>query len=141
MLSIALPELNALAAIAQAAGREIMELYRDGDAPFSTKADDSPLTIALNDTRLRAEGLAGDTVGDAVAFFGVREMELHNILCFCHHGATMSADAAAVRVRASHAEFRPLSAALRETCGVPGWTLEQDSWPDGWCRPGAAAAQ
>ena len=65
------------------------------------RADDSPLSVACGDPRLRAEGLAGDRVGDAVAFFGVSEMELHNILCFCYHGDTMSADAAAARVRAA----------------------------------------
>jgi hypothetical protein len=65
------------------------------------RADDSPLSVACGDPRLRAEGLAGDRVGDAVAFFGISEMELHNILCFCYHGETMSAAAAAVRVRAA----------------------------------------
>jgi hypothetical protein len=65
------------------------------------RADDSPLSVACGDPRLRAEGLAGDRVGDAVAFFGISEMELHNILCFCYHGETMSAASAAVRVRAA----------------------------------------
>jgi len=65
------------------------------------RANDSPLSVAFDDARLRAAGLAGDTVGDAVAFFEVSEMELHNILCFCHHGDTMSADAAAACVRAA----------------------------------------
>jgi hypothetical protein len=65
------------------------------------RADDSPLSVAFADARLRAAGLAGDTVGDAVAFFEVSEMEMHRILCFCHHGETMSADVAAARVRAA----------------------------------------
>ena len=65
------------------------------------RADDSPLSVAFADARLRGEGLAGDTVGEAVAFFGISEMEMHRILCFCHHGETMSADAAAARVRAA----------------------------------------
>ena len=64
------------------------------------RADDSPLSVAFADRRLRADGLAGDTVGDAIAFFGVSELELHNILCFCHYGETMSAETAAARVRA-----------------------------------------
>jgi len=71
------------------------------------RADDSLLTVAFNDPRLRAEGLAGDTVGDAVAFFGISERELHDIVCFCHHGATMAADAAAAQIRAA-AVRRPL---------------------------------
>ena len=75
------------------------------------RANGSPLSVAFGDARLRAAGLAGDTVGDAVAFFEVSEMELHNILCFCHHGDTMSAHAAAARVRAAAARAawnRPL---------------------------------
>jgi hypothetical protein len=63
------------------------------------RATDSPLSVAFADERLRAEGLAGDTVGDATGFFGISEMELHDILCFCHFGETMLADEAAARVR------------------------------------------
>jgi hypothetical protein len=49
-------------------------------------------------------------VGDAIAFFGISELELHNVLCFCHYGETMSAGTAAARVRAvaaSEAGDRP----------------------------------
>jgi hypothetical protein len=66
-------------------------------------ADDSPLSVAFKDPRLRAEGLAGDTVGDAIAFFGTTETELHNVLCFCHYGETVSAEVAAARVRVAAA--------------------------------------
>ncbi|MBX6322928.1 MAG: hypothetical protein IRY94_13955 [Rhodospirillaceae bacterium] len=65
------------------------------------REDNSPLSVAFADPRLRAEGLSGDTVGDAVTFFDASERELHDILCFCHHGETMSACAAASRVRAA----------------------------------------
>jgi hypothetical protein len=101
-------------------------LERDGDRRLKTlfeieylsraeraalRANGSPLSVAFGDARLRAAGLAGDTIGDAVAFFEVSEMELHNILCFCHHGDTTSAHAAAARVRAAAARAawnRPL---------------------------------
>lgn len=63
------------------------------------RADDSPLSVAFNDPRLRADGLAGDTVGDAAAFFGLGPMQLHAVLCTCHHGATIAADTAAERIR------------------------------------------
>jgi hypothetical protein len=63
------------------------------------RADNSPLSVAFSDPRLRAEGLAGDTVGDATAFFGISERQLHQILCSCYHGDTISAKAAATRVR------------------------------------------
>src|SRR5262249_4949243 len=72
--------------------------YMSPEERAALRVDDSALTVAFNDPRLRAEGLAGDTVGDAIAFFEVSEIELHDILCFCHHGATMAADAAAVRI-------------------------------------------
>src|SRR5512132_1306840 len=35
------------------------------------RANDSPLSVAFADARLRGEGLADDTVGEAIAFFGV----------------------------------------------------------------------
>lgn len=65
----------------------------------SKRADDSPLTVAFEDPILRAEGLRGDRVGDAVAFFGLSEGHLHHIVCYCHHGTTISAETTAVRIR------------------------------------------
>ena len=98
-------------ALEREGGRRLKTLVEMEHAPraerATQRADDSPLSVAFHDPRLRAEGLAGDTVGDAATFFGVSEMELHNILCFCHHGATMAADTAAIRVRAA-AAHRPL---------------------------------
>ncbi|WP_162917445.1 hypothetical protein [Dongia deserti] len=67
---------------------------------MALRADDSPLSIAYKNPFLRAEGLTGDAVGDAMAFFGITERELHDILCFCHYGEAMRASEAAERVRA-----------------------------------------
>jgi hypothetical protein len=64
------------------------------------RADNSLLSVAFKDPCLRAEGLAGDTVGDVRAFFRISERELHDIACYCHHGPSMSARSAAARVRA-----------------------------------------
>ena len=84
-------------------GRHLRTLFEIEYAPpgerEAVRADDSPLSVALEDARLRAEGLGGDTIGDALAFFGISETELHAILCYCHHGETMAADVAAMRVR------------------------------------------
>jgi hypothetical protein len=89
-------------------------LEREGDRQLNTlfqpeylpparraqfRADDSLLSVAFADPRLRAEGLAGDTMGDAVAFFGVSERELHDIVCFCHHGPAITARTAAAQIR------------------------------------------
>jgi hypothetical protein len=73
--------------------------YAPRGAREKLRAPDSPLSVAFADRRLRAEGLSGDTVGDATAFFSISEMELHDILCFCYFGETMSAEGAAARVR------------------------------------------
>ena len=64
------------------------------------RADDSLLSVAFKDSCLRAEGLAGDTVGDVLTFLRISERELHDIACYCHHGPSMSARSAAARVRA-----------------------------------------
>ena len=63
-------------------------------------ADDSPLSIAFSELRLRAEGLAGDTIGDVAAFFGISERQLHDIVCYCHSGETVLAQTVAMRIRA-----------------------------------------
>lgn len=65
----------------------------------SARADNSLLTVAFVDPRLREEGLTGDTVGDVLAFFNISERQLHDVVCYCHHGPSMSAKAAAIRVR------------------------------------------
>ena len=97
--------------------RRLRTLFEIEYAPAAKRArlraDDSPLSVAFSEPRLRAEGLAGDTMGDAIAFFGISEMELHNIVCSCHSGKTISAKRAAARLRATatrEAEYRPLRA-------------------------------
>src|SRR5262245_60888808 len=89
-------------------GRQLNTLFQVEYAPAEKRtvlrADDSLLTVAYNDPRLRAEGLAGDTIGDAVAFFGISERQLHDIVCFCHHGPTISATTAAAQIRAAAAQ-------------------------------------
>jgi hypothetical protein len=104
-------------ALEREGGRRLRTLFEIEYVPAAKRAglraDDSPLSVAFSEPRLRAEGLAGDTIGDAAAFFGISERELHNIVCFCHSGETMSAETAAARVRAAairEAEHKPLRA-------------------------------
>jgi hypothetical protein len=85
--------------------------YAPPEKREALRADDSPLTVAFNDPRLRADGLAGDMVGDATAFFGMSPMQLHAILCACHHGASISAETAAERIRAAIALQRLMAQA------------------------------
>ena len=63
------------------------------------RADGSPITVAFEDPVLRAEGLGGDRVGDAVDFFELPERDVHHLICYCHHGHTVSAGAVAARLR------------------------------------------
>jgi hypothetical protein len=63
------------------------------------RADNSALTIAFSDPVLRAEGLLSDRFGDAVDFFQISEHDAHIVLCSCHGGEAMRADAAARRLR------------------------------------------
>jgi hypothetical protein len=76
----------------------------------SKRADGSPLTVAFQDPVLRAQGLRGDRVGDAIDFFGLSHRELHHLVCYCHYGRSISAAVVAdnVRTLARHAD---------------GWTL------------------
>jgi hypothetical protein len=63
------------------------------------RADSSPLTVAFEDPILQVEGLRGDRVGDAVEFFELSERAVHHLICYCHHGHTVSAGAVAARLR------------------------------------------
>jgi hypothetical protein len=68
----------------------------------------SPISVAFGDPVLRVEGLTDDTYGEAKRFFELSDWQLHDIVCYCHHNASMTAEAAARRVRA--------------TIGGPGFT-------------------
>jgi hypothetical protein len=63
------------------------------------RADRSPLTVAFEDPALRAEGLRGDRVGDAVEFFDLSHDEVHRLVCYCHYGQTVAPGTVATRVR------------------------------------------
>jgi hypothetical protein len=93
------------AALDREGGRQLNTLFQVEYAPAEKRtvlrADDSLLTVAYNDPRLRAEGLAGDTIGDATQFFGISERQMHDIVCFCHHGPTIAASTAAAQIRAA----------------------------------------
>jgi hypothetical protein len=66
---------------------------------LAKRADDSPISVAFQDPVLRAAGLRGDRVGDAVDFFGLSERAVHHLVCYCHYGHTVSAGAVAARLR------------------------------------------
>ncbi len=59
----------------------------------------SPISVAYADPLLRAEGLEGDSYGQAQRFFSLNDRQLHEIVCSCRHGTSMTALAAARQVR------------------------------------------
>jgi hypothetical protein len=60
----------------------------------------SPVSIAFADPELRAQGLAGETYGDAYEFFGLSHGTLHDIVCHCHYwSGKVTAAEVAPRVR------------------------------------------
>jgi hypothetical protein len=93
-------------------------LFQTEHQPLSVlsllRSDGSPISVAFKDPILRAAGLENDTYGEARRFFELTDGELHNVLCYCHFGATVSAATAAHHVRAMLAVRQPgLLARLR----------------------------
>ena len=86
-------------------GRRLGALHGTEYQPSETRATmrsiGSPLSVAFEDPILRAEGLTGDNYGEAKRFFELTDRQLHNIVCYCHHGMTMTAETAARHVRAA----------------------------------------
>jgi hypothetical protein len=77
------------------------------------RADHSPLTVAFEDPVLRAAGLRGDHVGDAVGFFELSHVEVHRLVCYCHHGRTVWPGAVAARVRMIAQQGEPATLSAR----------------------------
>jgi hypothetical protein len=77
------------------------------------RADNSPLAVAFEDPVLRAEGLRSDRVGDAVEFFDLRQDQVHYLVCYCHHGQTVSPGTVAARVRMMARQKEPATLSSR----------------------------
>jgi hypothetical protein len=63
------------------------------------RVDNSPLTIAYRDPVLRAQGLAGDRMADAMEFFALSDRQAHLLLCDCHTVGPTTSRMLAARVR------------------------------------------
>ena len=83
--------------------RRLATLHETEYQPFSNRmamrSSGSPISVAFDDPVLRAEGLEGDSYGEAKRFFEIGDHELHDIVCYCHYGETVSAATAARLVR------------------------------------------
>jgi hypothetical protein len=76
-----------------------MEYAPAKDRPH-LREENSPLSIAYGDGAFRREGLAGDTLGDAMAFFELNDRDAHHLLCYCHYSGSVTSRAVAERARA-----------------------------------------
>jgi hypothetical protein len=63
------------------------------------RRDSSPFSIAFSDPVFRVEGLSGDSVGEASAFFGLSTWETHELVCDCHYFGPVSGRTIAERAR------------------------------------------
>jgi hypothetical protein len=63
------------------------------------RQENSPLTVAFDDPVLRSAGLTSDKFGDVARFFGLSHWQLHEVVCSCHFGETVTAEVVAARVR------------------------------------------
>ena len=89
--------------------------YQPVRARGAMRGDGSPISVAFEDPVLRAAGLENDNYGEAKRFFELTDRQLHEIICYCHFGATVSAVTAARHVRAAIAGKRPgMFARMRE---------------------------
>jgi hypothetical protein len=77
------------------------------------RCDGSPLTVPFEDPTLRAQGLRGDRVGDAVEFFDLSHGDVHRLVCYCHYGQTVAAGIVAARVRVIAQEGEPATLSSR----------------------------
>jgi hypothetical protein len=75
--------------------------YRSWETRDAIRSPDSPISLALQDPILNADGLKGDSYGDAKGYFALSDHQLHDIVCYCHFGQTVSAGEAARHVRAA----------------------------------------
>lgn len=83
--------------------RRLSTLHQTEYQPASQRAamrgEDSPISVAFDDPVLRAAGLENDSYGEAKRFFQLTDRQLHNVICYCHFGATVNAATAAYYIR------------------------------------------
>jgi hypothetical protein len=75
--------------------------YLSHEARNALRADNSPLALAFADPLLREDGLAGDTMGEGMIYFGLSQQKAHRLLCDCHYSGTMTGERVASRLRAA----------------------------------------
>ncbi|PRD41978.1 hypothetical protein C5748_19080 [Phyllobacterium phragmitis] len=73
--------------------------YQPVETRETMRSAGSPISVAFEDAVFRAEGMKDDSYGEAKRFFEITDRQMHEIVCYCHYGATVSAATAARHVR------------------------------------------
>jgi hypothetical protein len=73
--------------------------YQPARERATMRSDGSPFSVAFADPVLRAAGLENDSYSEAKRFFELTDHQLHEVICYCHFGATVSAATAAHHIR------------------------------------------
>lgn len=71
------------------------------------REDGSAIWVAFQDPVLRNAGLKDDSYGEAKRFFELTDGQLHEVICYCHLGETVSAATTARHIRAVLTGKRP----------------------------------
>ena len=90
-----------------ASGRLRETEYQPEGVRALLREDGSAISIAFQDQVLRDAGLKDDSYGEARRFFELTDGQLHEVICYCHLGETVSAATVARHVRAVLSGKRP----------------------------------
>jgi hypothetical protein len=81
--------------------------YQPESARVVMRGDNTAISVAFHDQALRDAGLKNDSYGEARRFFELTDGQLHEVICYCHLGETVSAATAARHIRAVLTGRRP----------------------------------
>ena len=96
--------------------------YQPIESRGTMRSVGSPISVAFDDPILRAEGLEDDSYDSAKRFFEITDRQLHEIICSCNYGTSMTGGIAARHVRAAMAMPR---------LDMIAWIRRAISWPSG----------
>ncbi|CAN7672599.1 hypothetical protein LJR231_005369 [Phyllobacterium sp. LjRoot231] len=79
--------------------------YQPARERAAMRGDSTPISVAFEDPVLRAAGLENDSYGEAKRFFELSDEQLHEVICYCHYGATVNAATAARHIREARSDW------------------------------------
>jgi hypothetical protein len=76
-----------------------IEYLSEADRRAYRGGETTPLAVAFSDPALRRDGLAGNTLGDAMDYFEMTDDDAHRLLCDCHYMGSLTGHSLAARLR------------------------------------------